>query len=34
MTPSDEVRPYSNIAPVYDILMEEVDYGAWADYVA
>lgn len=24
---------YSNLAPLYDLLMEDVDYEAWADYV-
>jgi len=28
-----EPIPYSQIAPVYDILMEEVDYAEWASYV-
>lgn len=26
-------RPYSQIAPVYDALMDEVDYEGWASYV-
>lgn len=33
MTSSDEVRPYSYIAPIYDALMEEVDYRGWAFHV-
>lgn len=28
-----EPTPYSQIAPVYDILMEEVDYQAWVFYI-
>lgn len=33
MVYSESDRPYSQIAPVYDVLMEEVDYRAWAFYI-
>lgn len=28
-----ESKNYSNLAPLYDLLMKDVDYEAWADYV-
>lgn len=33
MVHSEDNRPYSQIAPVYDTLMKEVDYRGWAFYI-
>ena len=33
MTETTNIPPYGQIAPIYDILMSEVDYRSWAEYV-
>jgi ubiquinone/menaquinone biosynthesis C-methylase UbiE len=33
VTQSTNLPPYGQIAPIYDILMSDVDYRSWADYI-
>ncbi|MBI4726702.1 class I SAM-dependent methyltransferase [candidate division TA06 bacterium] len=33
MTENTSLPPYGQIAPIYDILMSEVDYKSWAEYI-
>lgn len=33
MTENPSIPPYGQIAPIYDILMSDVDYRSWAEYI-
>lgn len=33
MTENTNLPPYGQIAPIYDILMSDVDYKSWAEYI-
>ena len=33
MTENTSLPPYGQIAPIYDILMSDVDYRSWAEYI-